>query len=39
VFTITGIDAATGVMTYTVANNADITNGSFINIVFSVKED
>lgn len=39
VFTISGIDAATGVMTYEVSPSADITNGSFINIVFSVKED
>src|SRR5690606_37649961 len=33
-FTISGIDAATGIMTYTVSPTADITNGSFINIVF-----
>lgn len=39
VFTINGINAATGVMTYTVRSTADVTNGSFINIVFSVKED
>ena len=28
-----------GVMTYTVKENADVTVGSFMNIVFSVKED
>ena len=39
VFTITGIDGTTGIMTYTVSANANVTNGSFINIVFSVKED
>lgn len=39
VFTILGIDAATGIMRYEVSPTADITNGSFINIVFSVKED
>src|SRR5690606_19268115 len=38
VFTITGITAE-GLMTYTVSPSADITNGSFINIVFSVNED
>lgn len=38
VFTINSITAA-GLMTYTVSATADITNGSFINIVFSVNED
>lgn len=38
VFTINSI-TATGLMTYTVSAAADITSGSFINIVFSVNED
>jgi len=38
VFTINSITAA-GLMTYTVSSTADISNGSFINIVFSVNED
>lgn len=38
VFTINSVTAA-GLMTYTVSATADITNGSFINIVFSVNED
>ena len=38
VFTINSISSS-GLLTYTVASGADINNGSFINIVFSVKED
>jgi len=37
VFTIVSIDAQ-GVMTYTVDGSANVNAGSFINIVFSVKE-
>ncbi|WP_353102105.1 hypothetical protein [Myroides odoratus] len=37
VFTIESIDAQ-GVMTYTVSASANVNAGSFINIVFSVKE-
>src|SRR5690554_1242396 len=33
------IDPATGIMTYEVSPTADFDNGSFMNIVFSVKED
>src|SRR5690606_31625361 len=38
VFTLVAVNA-TGELTYTVDPNADITVGSFMNIVFSVKED
>lgn len=38
VFTSVTINAS-GVMTYEVDANADVTTGSFMNIVFSVKED
>lgn len=38
VFTSVTINAS-GVMTYGVDANADVTTGSFMNIVFSVKED
>ena len=38
VFTINSITPS-GLLTYTVASGADINNGSFINIVFSVKEN
>ncbi len=38
VFTINSITPA-GLMTYTVSASANINNGSFINIVFAVKED
>jgi hypothetical protein len=36
IFTVVNVDAA-GLMTYTVATGADVTIGSFMNIVFSVK--
>src|SRR5690606_9846855 len=38
VFTLVSVSDS-GVLTYTVDGNADITVGSFMNIVFSVKED